>query len=150
MRFDEAKKGKILSRLQLDVDLLRKHELMDYSLLLAVTAEKDGLAGKFEHFEDAGVDVMNHEQYKAELDRLREKYKGCRNAFVSPRLYVYHIGIIDYLQTFDFAKKLENRFKRFKYGKKKMEQVSAIEPEPYGRRFMGFIRKEILGIAEAQ
>lgn len=100
---------------------------MDYSLLLAITYNSDEI-----------------EEGKETMESLKKKYENNRNVFVSPNKYIYHLGIIDYLQDFNMTKILENRFKRLRYGSKKMEDVSSIEPEPYAARYMRYVQKTIL------
>jgi len=98
---------------------------MDYSLLLAITSEGE----------------ENREENKM---GLRMKYEQSRNTYVGNSGYVYHLGIIDYLQKFEGLKILESRFKQIMHGEKKMEAVSAIDPEPYAARFLRFTKSKIL------
>jgi len=42
--------------------------------------------------------------------------------------YLYHVGIIDYLQAYDWSKKGEHFLKSFKKGG---DLISCIPPEPY-------------------
>lgn len=49
----------------------------------------------------------------------------------------YHIGIIDYLQKWDFQKKGEKWWKRL-WGKK---DISAQEPKKYQLRYMAFVNE---------
>ena len=56
---------------------------------------------------------------------------------------VYHIAIIDYLQEWNLNKKLERFTKTVLLGKNK-ENLSAIEPETYGKRFKSFMEKNVL------
>jgi len=53
-------------------------------------------------------------------------------------LEVYRFGIIDYLVSWDLTKKLEQTFKSFTAEK---EKLSAVEPEPYAKRFNSFLEK---------
>jgi len=132
MKFSKEDRKDLLGRIQADVDLFRKQSLMDYSLLLAITKdERKSIKGKIDD------DYINS---------LKEKYKGNKNIFVSPMGYIYNIGIIDYLQEFNFMKKLENRFKGFSLGENEIRQISAIDPEPYAVRYMSFIKRKVLYI----
>ena len=136
--FDEDKK-ELLEIIQRDVDLFRKQELMDYSLILAVTSDS---SMNMNFLRLSRKSLINLEY----IETLREKYKGNKNVYVSPLGYIYNIGIIDYLQEFDFSKIMENRFKRLRFGSKAMEGISAIDPEPYAKRYMRFIKRKILSI----
>ena len=53
---------------------------------------------------------------------------------------VYHIGIIDYLQKWDFNKKME-RFAKTTFLNKKGTDLSAIEPREYQERFVNQMAK---------
>ena len=71
------------------------------------------------------------------VDELRT-----RNSFISEDgRYIYHIGIIDYLQSYNMNKKGENFLKsRISDGK----YISAVEPVWYCERFFEFMRKEVI------
>ena len=55
---------------------------------------------------------------------------------------VYHVSIIDYLQEWNFNKKLERFTKTILLGKDK-QTLSAIEPEAYATRFQSFMEKNV-------
>ena len=57
--------------------------------------------------------------------------------------YVYHLAIIDYLQTFDMSKKFESGFKQHVLFRP-MELISAVEPILYGQRFIKFMKNEVI------
>ena len=47
-----------------------------------------------------------------EMKEIKRRFEGSRHKFLSKDgRYIYHIGIIDYLQDFNFDKKLENLLK---------------------------------------
>ncbi len=56
--------------------------------------------------------------------------------------YIYHLGIIDYLQDFNFEKIMENRFKVFIH--KEGAQISAIEPKGYATRYLNFMKEKVI------
>jgi len=56
---------------------------------------------------------------------------------------VYHIAIIDYLQEWNFAKKLERFTKTVLLGKDG-PTLSAIEPRAYAQRFRHFMEMNVL------
>lgn len=160
MGFCTKDKARLIKCSKRDANLLMKQGLMDYSLLLAVTDEGDDIrqkAEKMEEQEDAkksgeiSLHAIKHEEiekskHEKHVSRLRKIYEGNRHIYVTENGYILYMGIIDYLQTFDFAKRMESTIKRFRHGKKKMEEVSAIEPEPYCERFKRFITTNILRI----
>ncbi len=139
---------KLLEIFQHDVNLFKAQKLMDYSLLVAVTLEATtpSYAANAIMLDRSNNSSATNEALTEEVNRLKQKYAGRRNVYVSPQGYVYYMGIIDYLQEFDTMKILENRFKRLRHGQKKMEEVSAIEPEPYAARFLRFVKRRILSV----
>lgn len=60
-----------------------------------------------------------------------------RHGFINGKR-VYHLAIIDYLQEWNFAKKIERFTKTQLLGKDK-QTLSAIEPEAYASRFRKFM-----------
>jgi hypothetical protein len=55
---------------------------------------------------------------------------------------VFHIAIIDYLQSWNCNKKGETFAKNVILGNKK-EDISSMPPIPYGDRFLSFMKKEV-------
>ena len=70
---------------------------------------------------------------------------------VEPRNNVgtQHLGIIDYLQTFNFSKKAETCWKTRIMGKK-ADGLSSAPPGIYQRRFMRFIEKQVFAEEERE
>lgn len=56
--------------------------------------------------------------------------------------FIYHIGIIDYLQDFNFDKKMEN-FAKYTV-LRKGPGISAVPPPMYGDRFLRFMRDHVI------
>jgi hypothetical protein len=55
--------------------------------------------------------------------------------------YIYHLGIIDYLQDFNMDKFLENKFKSMRDDG---NLISAVPPEPYSHRFFNFMQNQVV------
>lgn len=92
----------LLYIIQKDSDYLCGLKMMDYSLLLSI--EKLDSEPKF------GTTLS-------------------QNQFISSDgKFLYHIGIIDYLQPWTFLKKIEAKYKRYVM-KKDAKLISAIEPK---------------------
>ena len=75
---------------------------------------------------------------KISVDVLRQAYfnEFSRNVFISEdRRMIYHIGIIDYLQEWNFNKKIEHSFKT-KIRRSSRKLISAVEPVFYKQRFL--------------
>lgn len=80
-----------------------------------------------------------------EGDEYKELIKGYEdqlNAFMSTDgMYIYHIGIIDYLQEFIWNKQIENKIKTYTSDGK---YISAVHPDWYCQRFFEFMQKEVI------
>jgi 1-phosphatidylinositol-4-phosphate 5-kinase len=73
----------------------------------------------------------------------KEKFKKTRHTFLSENgKYIYHIGIIDYLQSFTLGKTFENKFKTLMH--KEGAEISAVEPKRYATRFLKFMRDKVI------
>ena len=80
---------------------------------------------------------------KSGLDEIRRNFEGSRHKFLSVcGRYIYHIGIIDYLQDFNLDKKMENLLKQRILGKG--EGISAVHPKKYASRFVRFMRDHVI------
>ena len=56
---------------------------------------------------------------------------------------VYHLGIIDFLQNWNFIKKGEHHLKRLKpFNDYRL--ISAVWPELYKQRYQEFMKKQVL------
>ena len=74
---------------------------------------------------------------------LRSRFEGSRHKFLSRcGRYIYHIGIIDYLQDFNFDKKMEN-FLKYRL-LMKGAGISAVPPPNYALRFLRFMRDHVI------
>ena len=56
---------------------------------------------------------------------------------------IVHVGIIDFLQKFDFKKKTEHKFKSWSPGVNP-SALSCVEPKLYMHRFINFMEKEVV------
>lgn len=68
---------------------------------------------------------------------------GSTDEHNEPLEEIYYLGIIDILTPYKFKKKLEHALKTINYD---ASVISAINPRAYGRRFLDFIRINILQI----
>ncbi|OMJ75768.1 hypothetical protein SteCoe_25037 [Stentor coeruleus] len=105
IQIDKKDMPELIKAIKLDTKLLQEYFIMDYSLLV----------------------IMQ------EMDMLRgSKVEG--NGFFNFDNYLVHIGIIDFLQTYNTKKKIESKYKTLKVGKR--FSISAISPQPYRKRFL--------------
>lgn len=73
------------------------------------------------------------------VNSIVDSFIGQRHRYISSnRKFIYHIGIIDYLQTYNMEKQLESRIKTTLLGRS-FNEISAIDPKPYAERFLGFM-----------
>ena len=107
---ENVERVNMLRSIKLDTELLEKYSIMDYSLLLLIEETKSLKGSMIEPFN-----------------------------FVKYQKYVVLIGIIDYLQTYDIKKQIENKIKKMR--KHETIQISAISPKPYKKRFIEMIEK---------
>jgi hypothetical protein len=99
---------------------------MDYSLLLIII-----------HFP-----TQDDENYLKIINLFGDK-RCSRRIFKSEnKKYIYIMGIIDYLQKFNLAKFLENKYKSVLYGDE-IRYVSAVDPTIYSQRMFDFSKNFI-------
>jgi len=60
--------------------------------------------------------------------------------------YIYHLGIIDYLQDFNFDKWAENKFKSLISDG---TMISAVPPKNYKERYFNFMQNQVVINQEA-
>ena len=126
INFKQENIDEIKNILKNDIEFYKSLGLMDYSLLFII------------------IDFPNNidPDYKQIVDLLEDpKYKG--HVYKSENeQYIYIIGVIDYLQEYNFRKKMEHCLKGIIYGKEK-NMISAVEPQYYGTRFYDFMMKNV-------
>ena len=102
-----------------DAEFLKRHNLMDYSLL---------------------IKSENINPSKNYVDQQNK-----RNIFFSTdRKEMYHIGTIDFLQHFDYFKKFEHTVKTWHFNPEKAKTISCQPPDLYADRFLHFIATNVI------
>jgi len=162
----------IMEIIEKDVGILRKQNIMDYSLLLAVENNqlyvgKQGSSTKESSGRGAGsvtsLDTPKFNQLSepTQPENNRDKMSSMKSspqmgynrnvAFFDPTRhrfisnsgeYIYHIAIIDYLQEYNFDKKSEHIIKSIFRGKG--SEISAVPPTRYMKRFIEFMGNEVI------
>jgi len=131
----------IIRTLQCDSEFLRSQNIMDYSLLLAIEKVKmksDLVNVTQESFESV---TLRRKRVKS-ISSYRDKVENRYAVNSEDGKHKYHIAVIDYLQEWNGSKKLERLLKiTFKHADP--QGLSAIEPEPYQKRFMRFMRNVV-------
>jgi len=123
LRVDPLALGPIIEQIDKDSQLLRDHNIMDYSLLLGLNNHRN---------DDIFIETLDpqiKEIPKSEIDQFR--------SFDQIDNYIF--GIIDILQVYDASKKAERCIKV--YGAcKDGEGLSSIPPKEYRLRFLKRIK----------
>ena len=112
--------------IHLDTQFLASLGIMDYSLFLVV--EKNRTFEK---------------KQKIKNELLVKKQERHRNMYLSPNLEeLYHVGIIDWLQLWDFNKKSEVLLKVL-FKNKEKKGLSARPPQEYSQRFEKYMMENV-------
>ena len=105
---------------------------MDYSLLLAIEERNSSFIDDRESIasiQTSGISLFDEE--------LSYKFDS------KSKFQTYHISIIDYLQPYNFNKKVERWFKATFKGAQPYE-ISAIDSANYSERFIKFVKQVVL------
>ena len=122
------------NQIEQDVNILRELYVMDYSLLLIIV--------NFPKESDPDYEII--------LNNLFGDFRCKRRIFKSQnQKYIYIMGIIDYLQKFNSAKFLENKYKTILYGDE-IRYVSAVDPTIYSERMFDFAKNFIFVTSTSQ
>eukprot|EP00475_Leptophrys_vorax_P018137 TRINITY_DN2475_c0_g1_i1.p1 TRINITY_DN2475_c0_g1~~TRINITY_DN2475_c0_g1_i1.p1 ORF type:complete len:833 (+),score=181.17 TRINITY_DN2475_c0_g1_i1:140-2638(+) len=122
-----------------DVQFLSDHNVMDYSLLIGIHVVDDRSP-----LSDPDYKSQSEEELAAGYRSMFQKEFGgmfARDGEDEPLAEVYFLGIIDILQNFGARKKLENMFLSIA---KDSTGISALPPDPYSNRFLGFVFKNVI------
>lgn len=140
-----------------DVPILKKSNIMDYSLLLAIEKNPryqmkgNSMKSQNSDMDENGPSVLpqipdlNKAQSANAVNPSADSYtqamlgfKGSRHKFLSSNgAFIYHIAIIDYLQDYNWDKWGENLFKTVWRGRNK--EISAVPPLRYSNRYLKFM-----------
>ena len=116
----------IKKNMENDVNFLRRLSLMDYSLLFIIVDYPNKIDPDYKQI----VGLLDDPKYKGHV------YESFTKEFI------YIIGIIDYLQIYNFRKNMETFVKGIYFGKEK-NMISCVEPNYYGERFQDFMMKNV-------
>jgi len=120
---------RILAQINVDTQLLAKHNIMDYSLLLGIQdplRRRDSLKNSTA----ISMDTLPT-NIIVQLDAINER--SIVPSVQGQRYYV--LGIIDTLQDYNFSKKVE-RFLKVSIKRNDAKGVSVIDPTSYQQRFI--------------
>merc|ERR1711957_369577 len=89
---------------------------------------------------------LTAEQRHQLKDSFNENMRN-RHTFLSKKCkYIYHVGIIDYLQDYHMEKQAENFLKETILGRstEKDGEISAVHPSRYAPRFVRFMASNVI------
>lgn len=143
LRFRRQDQEEINQVLEHDVELLRSHNIMDYSLLFAVElnpAYKERHGGALTK---TTYSAHSSPEDSAEDNLLSASFDKTRHTFISRGgKYIYHLAIIDYLQDFNLEKRSESWVKTAI--NKEGAEISAINPDPYAIRYLKYMKETVI------
>ena len=141
MRFRPEDQEDIMKNIERDSEILRQHNIMDYSLLLAI--EKNEYYNTLKGAMSKGGPASALSEDSEFNKELMKKFEKTRHTFLSKSgKFIYHLAIIDYLQDYNLEKYLENMLKTVI--NKDGAQISAIPPNPYCKRFVKFMKDQVI------
>ncbi|CAI2386238.1 unnamed protein product [Moneuplotes crassus] len=170
LKFTKVDADKIMERMKKDVPILKRGNIMDYSLLLAIEENPNygrqaasSLKKLSSDLEEVPLtqkfSIQNQEEESKNIDEEDKTpdedtepshatdFQESRHMFMSSNMqYIYHISIIDYLQDYNFDKKLENFAKTIMRGTK--AEISAVNPKRYRKRFIDFMESEVIVVGK--
>lgn len=138
IHLSKIKRKEVETQLTKDVDLLKRLNIMDYSLLLGIRY-LNGTDDEDIDEESRRLSAIVHQEVPgAHKNTIIDMDGGIRAIDINDEEMdiVYYIGIIDCLTNYSTFKKLETFFRSLKY---KRETISAVPPNEYGDRFLKFI-----------
>ena len=122
-----------------DLEFLKKNNLMDYSLLLAVESQDKVLESLNELGESRrSITLADGEVVDDHVGELIAK----AHCYTTDKK-IFHIAIIDYLQGWTMSKRFE-RFSKMTFMGQDGATMSPINPNSYACRFMNFMETNML------
>jgi len=118
----EEDKQFYLTQLKIDIELLRKHNRMDYSLLIGICSDFN-------------------EDYLMNLPWTNSLVLRGTVALPTDTIHYFWINIIDILTVYNTQKKLANLFKKTVFER---ETLSTVDPVFYFDRFLSFMTRTLL------
>lgn len=112
--------------LQNDLLLFEKKNIMDYSLLFIILDFPDPTDPDYDNM----LALLGDPKYLGHIYKSRNMK------------YIYIIGIIDFLQEFNWKKYCENKYKTMLYGDD-VNQTSSVDSVYYSRRFLNFMKENV-------
>lgn len=166
LKLGPIKSKQLLTQLEKDVALLKKLNVMDYSLLIGIhdKTKHDSRRQSVYVFEPTGTEQMKAAELRkavtstnptamSTLDVFAETFSQSNILFYcddggfqstdvnnEPLSEIYYLGIIDYLTPYTTFKRLETFWKSMSHPR---ITISAIPANEYGDRFFAFMKKAV-------
>ncbi|EGV64565.1 SAICAR synthase-like protein [Yamadazyma tenuis ATCC 10573] len=163
IKFGPHKRKVFMDQLQKDVELLKRINVMDYSLLMGIHNTKNKTSGSITKTKLSIFDPKSHDmhdviktnpRYIEPTDLPTDVYPG-RSKFIfyghdggirstnvnnEPESDIYYLGVIDFLTSYSLKKRLETFWRSLSHTR---ETVSSLPASEYGDRFLKFIKDGI-------
>ena len=92
--------------------------------------------------------IMDYSLFLVVERRSGALHQPTRNEFLSADgTELFHVSIIDYLQEWNFEKKVERLLKSFKPNVD-VEGIAAVEPETYRKRFIDAMQEQVFKLEQ--
>lgn len=166
LKLGPIKSKQLITQLEKDVALLKKLNVMDYSLLIGIhdKTKHDSRRQSVYIFEPTGTEQMKAAELRkavtstnptvvSTLDAFAETFSQSSILFYSddggfqatdannePLSEIYYLGVIDYLTPYTTFKRLETFWKSMSHPR---ITISAIPASEYGDRFFAFMKKAV-------
>lgn len=136
------KKEEVENQLKNDIALLKRLNIMDYSLLLGLKYLNNSNGNLLDEKSKRASLMVHQDVPGAHKNSIFDTDGGIRAVDTNGEEMdiVYYIGIIDCLTNYNTLKKLETFFRSLRH---KRETISAVPPYEYGDRFLTFIFNHI-------
>jgi len=131
-----AERDRLLEQIKKDTALFERHNIMDYSMLLACHSRCDKTGG---HTQKNGGYVPAHRRCESGI------LKALEDGDAPDQQTIYYLGIIDITQLWDWKKAGEN-FAKGKLLCKGTHGISAVEPTEYRERYLAAMAELIVAV----
>ena len=147
LHLNSIAKDQILQQLRNDVNFLTSCSVMDYSLLIGIEQKlrndnvvNDDKRQRRNSFWQWNWNSGSNRELTVNTGTSPLSF-NCGAQNIDQSQEKYHIGVIDFLQPYNYKKEIEYRWKSLIHPK---NAYSCIPPDLYAQRFLDFIDKHVL------
>lgn len=126
---------------------LRAERMRMDSMNFDDAAQEERIRNRSEHTIFESIQTVTLEKSNPEYWKQLFNGRASRHCYMSEDgKFLYHLGIIDYLQDFNIDKWGENKFKSLIWDG---EMISSVPPHKYANRFFNFMQQQVVVNQEA-